>query len=53
MVGKWVYDEEVDRYFSMDHPPLGLTWAEVQGLEDGVEEHEERKRRRIPGRNEY
>lgn len=50
--GPWKYNEEVGLYF-YENEGIGLTWSEIEALENGVEEHEERKRRRIAEMNEY
>lgn len=50
--GPWKYNPDCGLYF-LDDFGIGLTWAEVEALEDGVEAHEERKRRRIAEAQEY
>ena len=50
--GNWRYDE-TDGLYRLEGFGIGLTLDEVRALEDGVEEHEERKRRRIAEANEY
>ena len=49
---RWHYDSRTGLYF-LDGIGIGLTWSEVEAIEDGVEEHEERKRRRLAEANEY
>lgn len=50
--GPWQYNPDCGLYF-FEGAGIGLTWAEVEALEDGVEAHEERKRRRLAEANEY
>ena len=49
---KWEYDPETGLYF-LGGLGMGITLSELETLEDGVEEHEVRKRARIAEANEY
>ena len=49
---KWEYDPNTGLYFWGGFG-MGITADELEALEDRVEAHEERKRRRIAEANEY
>jgi hypothetical protein len=48
----WWYNEFNGLYYFKGEG-IGLTWREVEELEDSIEEHEENKRRRLAERLEY
>ena len=50
--GPWKYDPDDGLYY-YEGGGIGYRWAQVEAMELGVEDHEERKRRRIAEQNEY
>jgi hypothetical protein len=50
-IDDWWYDDILGLYF-FQGAGIGLTWSEVEAIEDDVERHDE-KRRTIAERNEY
>lgn len=50
--GPWEYNEDCGLYF-FEGNGIGLTFSEIEAIENGVEFYEERKRERIAERQEY